>query len=312
MSALEVAVVGCGHMGSLHASKLAAIPDVRVASVADSDAARATALAGRVGARSFVDWREALDRVDAVVVAVPPERHCEIALAALERGLHVLVEKPIAATVEEATRLVEAAERRSVVFQVAHIERFNPAFQSIAARVDRPLFVDAERLAGFQPRAKDVDVVLDLMIHDIDLALTLVGRDVAHVSACGFGVLTPGIDIANAYIEFDNGCVANLAASRVSQAPVRKYRVFQHNVYLSADLQAGKVRCVSRDGERIAQDDESFEAPDALAAQDRAFVDAVRGERPVAVTGRHGRRALDIALTVGRLARERLQRFHQS
>ena len=312
MKTLKIAVAGCGHMGSLHATKLAAMPDVSVTAVADTDVARAHALAERVGARACADWRDAMKGVDAIVVAVPPERHAEIGSACLAQGLHVLVEKPIAASVEEAAALVDLAARHRVVLQVAHIERFNPAFRSIAARIDRPLFVNAERLAGFQPRAKDVDVVLDLMIHDIDLALTLVGREVVNVSATGFGVLTPGIDIANAYIEFDNGCIANLAASRVSQAPVRKYRVFQHNVYLSADLQAGKLRCVRRNGERIEQDDESFEAPDALAAQDRAFVAAVRGEREIVVTGEHGRLALDIALTVGRLARERMQRFDAS
>jgi len=312
MTRVAVAVVGCGHMGSLHAGKLAAMPDVVVGAVADIDRGRAATLAGRCGARACVDWREALDDVQAIVVAVPPERHAEIASEALARGIHVLVEKPIAASVEEADAMIALAAQHRALLQVAHIERFNPAFRSIAARIDRPLFVDAERLAGFQPRAKDVDVVLDLMIHDIDLALALVGRDVSNVSACGFPVLTAGVDIANAYLEFDNGCVANLAASRVSQAPVRKYRVFQHNVYLSADLQAGRLRCVRRDGERIDQEDESFESTDALAAQDRAFVEAVRGEREVAVPGEHGRRALAIALTVGRLAHDRLQRLEAS
>jgi predicted dehydrogenase len=310
---VNVAVVGCGHMGSLHAGKLAAMPGVDVAGVVDADAARAASLASKLGCPVFSGVGALPSRIDAAVVAVPTEAHRDVAAACLERGLHVLVEKPIAASVVEADALIALAAREQRRLQVAHIERFNAAYRSIAARIDRPMFIDAERLASFRQRGVDVDVVLDLMIHDIDLALTLVGRDVESVSAIGFGVLTAGIDIANAYLEFDNGCVANLSASRVSQAPVRKYRVFQHNVYLSADLQAGRMRCVRQVDGRIDQVDESFDAAtDALTLQDEAFVGAVRGERPVAVTGEHGRRALDLALGVGRLARERLQRFHDA
>jgi predicted dehydrogenase len=306
---LNVAIIGAGHMGSLHAAKLAALPDVSVVAVADVDRSRASSLAARIGCESFQRLEDALVRADAAIVAVPPERHANVAAACLERDLHVLVEKPIAGTREAAAEMLALAARHRGILQVAHVERFNPAFRSIAARIDKPMFIDAERLAGFQPRARDVDVVLDLMIHDIDLALSLVPSELTRISACGFGVLTSGIDIANAYLEFENGCVANLAASRVSQAPVRKYRVFQHNVYLSADLHAGRLRCVRRYGERIEQEDEAFESKDALAQQDEAFVAAARGERAVVVTGEHGRRALDVALTVGRLARERMRRF---
>jgi predicted dehydrogenase len=306
---LKLAVIGAGHMGALHAAKLAALPGVKLTAVADIDRERAHTLAGRLGCKACTELDAALDGADAVVVAVPTESHARVAADCLERGLPTLVEKPIAASVDEADTLIALADRRRALLQVAHIERFSAAFRSIASRIDRPMFIDAERLSAFRHRGVDVDVVLDLMIHDIDLALALVGRDVASLSGIGFGVLTSGIDIANAYIEFDDGCVANLSASRVSQAPVRKYRVFQHNVYLSADLQAGRLRCVRQSDGRIEQLDESFESADALAAQDAAFVAAVRGEAPVAVTGEDGRRALDLALGVGRLARERLQRF---
>jgi predicted dehydrogenase len=311
MSTIDAAVVGCGHMGALHAAKLAAMSGVNVVAVVDADLARAQALASKLGCEAHGDAAALPSRVQAAVVAVPTEAHANVAQLCLARGMHVLVEKPIATSVDEARTLVAHAAREQRLLQVAHIERFNPAYRSIAARIDRPMFIDAERLASFKLRGIDVDVVLDLMIHDLDLALTLVGRDVQSVSAIGFGVLTNGIDIANAYVEFDNGCIANLSASRVSQQPSRKYRVFQHNVYLSADLHAGRLRAVHQRDGRIDQADESFEAADALALQDEAFIQALRGERPVAVTGDDGARALALALDVGRLARERLQRFDE-
>ena len=306
---LGVAVVGCGHMGALHAAKLAAMPGIDVVGVVDVDPARARALASKIGCEAHADPAALPARAEAAVIAVPTESHADIAQRCLARGMHVLVEKPIASSVDEARALMAIARREDRLLQVAHIERFNAAYRSIASRIDRPMFIDAERLASFKLRGIDVDVVLDLMIHDLDLALALVGRNVERVSAIGFGVLTDGIDIANAYLEFDNGCIANLSASRVSQQPSRKYRVFQHNVYLSADLQAGRLRGVRQNEGRIDQADESFEACDALALQDEAFVQAVRGERPVAVSGEDGARALALALDVGRLARERIERF---
>jgi predicted dehydrogenase len=309
MKPLKIVVIGAGRMGTLHATKLSQQPGVALVSIADVDPARAEALAGQFGCRAFADWRQALIGADAAIVAVTAEQHFEVLRGCLESRVHALVEKPIATNVDEATALIALAHRQRVVLQVAHIERFNPAFGAIASRIDRPLFIDAERLAVFQPRGADVDVVLDLMIHDIDLTLALVGDDVSEVRACGFGVLTPGIDIANVYLEFRSGCVANLSASRVSQTKVRKLRVFQDNLYASADLQIGRVRYVKRAEATVEQSDESHEGGDPLAVQDQAFVAAVRGERPVAVTGEDGRRALDVALTVGRLVRERLHRF---
>lgn len=309
MKALKVVVIGAGHMGTLHAKKLSRLPGVEVVAVADVDHGRAEALATQCGCRAHVDLGAALSGADAAVVAVPTEQHAQVLRACLENGLHALVEKPIATSVDDATALIALAHHQRVVLQVAHVERFNASFHAIASRIDRPLFIDAERLAQFQHRGADVDVVLDLMIHDIDLALALVGGDVSDVRACGFSVLTPGIDIANVYIEFPSGCVANLSASRVSQTPVRKLRVFQHNLYASADLQAGRLRYVKRAGRAVEQSDESHEGGDPLALQDQAFVAAVRGERPVAVTGEDGRRALEVALTVGRLVRERLHGY---
>jgi predicted dehydrogenase len=307
MKKLRIIVIGAGRMGTLHASKLARLEGVDVACIADTDLERATHLARHHGSRPVADWREGIVGMDAGVVAAPPEQHAAMLHGCLEAGLHVLVEKPVATTVDDARAMVALAERLQRVLQVAHVERFNAAFCAIASRIDRPLFIDAERLAGFQPRGAEVDVVLDLMIHDIDLALALARSPVTEVRACGFSVLTRGIDIANAHLEFESGCVADLSASRVSQAPVRKLRAFQHNLYASADLQVKQLRYVSRGGQAIQQSEETYEGDDPLARQDAAFIAAVRSNAPVIVTGDDGVKSVDVALRVARLVRERLQ-----
>jgi len=295
-------------MGRYHAQKLAARSDCKLAAVADVERARAETLAAAHGCPAFTDYRGIFGLADAAVISVPTERHREVAGACLEAGLHVLVEKPLATDLPESTQLVALARQKHLVLQVGHVERCNAAFRALAARMQRPLFIEAERLSGFKLRGADVDVVLDLMIHDLDLALGLAKGEVAGVSACGFRVLTGDIDIANARIEFSDGCVANLSASRVSQAPVRKLRVFQSDVYVSADLQAGKLRYVRQTLGRIEEIEESHSG-DALAAQADAFVSGVLNASPVPVDGEGGRRALQLALEVGRLVRERLEKF---
>lgn len=309
MDRLKIAVIGAGYMGRLHAAKCAARPDVQLVAVADVDAERAHAIAAQHATVAYADWKSVLPLAQAAVVAVPTERHAEVVSACLEAGLHVLVEKPIASTLEDAARLVALAHSKRRVLQAGHVERHNAAFRAMAQRMERALLIEAERLAGFKQRGADVDVVLDLMIHDIDLALALGRAPVEHVSACGFRVLTRDIDIATARIEFANGCVANLSASRVSQSPVRKFRVFQPQLYVSADLQAGRLRYVRQVDGKVEEFEERHEGGDALAVQAATFVAAVKGGTPVAVSGDEGRRALELALTVGRLVKERLQRF---
>jgi predicted dehydrogenase len=295
-------------MGRYHAEKFAARSDCKVVGVADVERSRAEALAATLGCPALTDYRSVLDRADAAVVSVPTERHHEVAVACLEAGLHVLVEKPIAVDLAQARDLVGKAAARGVVLQVGHVERCNATFRALAVRMQRPLFIDAERLSGFKQRGADVDVVLDLMIHDLDLCLALAKARVSQVSACGFRVLTREIDIATARIEFADGCVANLTASRVSQAPVRKLRVFQPDMYVSADLQAAKLRYVRQTDGVIDEVDESYAGGDALAAQAEAFVRSIQGT-PSGVDGEDGCQALGLALEVGRLVRERLQRF---
>ncbi len=286
-------------MGRYHAEKFARLPGVELAAVVDPDPAKA----------GISDYRTILDKVEAAVIAVPTDRHHEVARTCLESGLHVLVEKPLAATLEQADELVDLAFKKKLTLQVGHVQRYSTAFQALARRVQKPQFIDAERLAGFKQRGAEVDVILDLMIHDLDLALSLARAEVSGVSACGFRVLTEDIDIASARVDFTNGCVADLSASRVSQAVVRKFRVFQAGLYASADLQAGKLRYVKQADGVIQENEETHAGGDALEAQAQAFVDAVRERKPPAVDGAEGRRVLKLALDIGRLVRERLSRF---
>ncbi|MCX7960502.1 MAG: Gfo/Idh/MocA family oxidoreductase [Burkholderiales bacterium] len=308
MAKLRAAVIGAGHMGRYHAKKLAALAEVELVAVADVDAARAHALGAELGCAAHTDWQRALEGVAAAVIATPADGHYAVARECLARGVHVLVEKPIARSLDEADALIAAARAAGLVLQVGHVQRYDPAYRALTARMDRPLYVEAERLAVFQPRGTDVDVVLDLMIHDIDLALALAASPVAAVSAAGFRVLTQDTDIANARLEFASGCVASLSASRVSRAPVRKLRVFQPGLYVSADLQAGRLRYVREREGRLEESEETYPGADPLAAQAHAFVAAALGRAPVEVPGEAGREALALALAVGRAIAERLAR----
>jgi predicted dehydrogenase len=296
-------------MGRYHAEKLARVPEVQLAGVVDADAARASALATTLGCPSFSRYQDIFGKADAAVVAVPTDRHHAVALDCLRHGLHVLVEKPIATTLAEADSLIGEAAKRDRVLQCGHVERYNRAFRALTARMDRPVFVEAERHPGFNQRGAEVDVVLDIMIHDLELAVALARSPLERMSACGFRVLTRDIDIANARLEFANGCVANLSASRVSQAAVRKLRVFQPDLYASADLQAGRLRYVRQAGGAIEETEEVHEGGDALADQAQAFVASVTRKTPVEVDAQQGRRVLELAIEVGRLVRERLSRF---
>jgi len=290
-------------MGSLHAQKFASLREVRIVSVCDVDSARADALASGIGTRAAREFGAA----DAAVVAVSTEQHFAVARECLERGLNVLIEKPLCSTLDQARELVALAKAKKRILQVGHVERYNNTFQALSKRMGRPLFIEAERLSGFKRRGADVDVVLDLMIHDVDLVLALCPHPIAAVRASGFRILTSDIDIANARIEFADGCVANLSASRVSQAQVRKLRIFQKDLYVSADLQAGKLRYVRRADGALQSSEETQDKGDALAVQAASFVSAIAGHQQPEVSGEDGLRAMEVAFDVGRLVRERLQ-----
>jgi len=297
---LRVAVIGAGHLGRHHARILSALPGARLVAVADLIRARAEAAAANAGARAVTDFRSILDDVDAVTVAVPTVSHLEVARPFLERGVGVLVEKPMAASVAEADALAQAAAASGAVLAVGHTERFNPAVQSIAPLVTTPRFVEVHRLGAFPDRSLDIDVVFDLMIHDLDVILSIVRSDLTSVDAVGVAVLSDRVDIANARLRFESGCVANVTASRISRDRVRKLRFFQPDMYISVDYAEQEVeawRLVRKDGERPAIEGGRLpvERQEPLALEMTDFVRAVRDRGRPLVSGEDGRRALAVA-----------------
>lgn len=310
---LKAGVVGVGHLGRWHAQKYKMVEDVELLGVCDTNKEQAQKVAGELGVKPYFDLDSLIkDGVQAVTVAASTPAHYVLVKKLLEKGVHVLVEKPIASTSAEAIELCDLADKMGVKLQVGHVERFNPAFEAAREKITRPQFIEVHRLAPFKVRSTDVDVVLDLMIHDLDVVLSLVKSDYESVSAVGSPVLTKVLDLANARIEFKNGAVANLTASRVSQNAQRKFRVFQPDQYVSMDFQAGELNILTKTGEwtgdtlPIDHQQFSLEKGDALLAETRAFVDAVVNDRPVLVSGRDGLRALRLAEAIIENARKRL------
>lgn len=305
---LTAGVIGVGSLGDHHARIYSSAPSVGSVLLYDTDPGRSGQGASRWKARIAGSAAELLDACDVVSICTPATAHHDLAVEAFSRGAHVLVEKPIAARSEEGRRMVEAAERASCVLQVGHIERFNGAFEAAASLVDRPRFIESHRLGTFTPRGTDVSVVVDLMIHDIDLVLSLLrGDPIVELRASGAGVLTGSPDIVNARIEFASGCVANLTASRISREPLRKMRFFQENLYVSADLRGKTVEAFRRaegvDLGDLGGDPTAFIRPVEVAIDDReplakeiySFLDAATGGSSPAVTGADGLEALKVA-----------------
>ena len=304
MSRVRAAVVGCGHFGRHHAEKYAACARTRLVAVVDRDEAVARSLANRLGVLALTDPADLIGLADAASVAVPTSEHVGVARRLLQGGLHVLVEKPIATTLADASVLIALAAEHGRILQVGHLERFNAAVLALDDVIDRPLFIESHRIAPFSERGTDVDVVLELMIHDIDLIQLLVGRPLAAIDAVGVPVLSGRDDIANARLRFAGGCVANVTASRVSFKSERRMRLFQRDAYVSIDFVAGNATIARRDPAAagpvpgVALERRELGANDALMLEIEAFVAAIRGERPVAVSGEDGRRALDAALQI--------------
>ncbi len=305
---LRTAVIGVGYLGRFHAQKYAQLEGSELIAVADANAEAAQRVAEELGVEALADYRDVLGRVDAISIAVPTPLHHPIACAALERGIHVLVEKPIATTVAEAREMVDIADRRGCVLQVGHLERFNPAIVAAAGRLRTPRFVESHRLAPFKQRGTDVSVVLDLMIHDIDLIQELVGEPIESIDAVGAKVFSGEIDIVNARIRFRGGCVANTTASRVSVKQERKIRIFQDDAYLSIDMQQ-KILTVIRKKDagpvespaQVSIEEESFDQGDALRDEIAAFLKAIRDQTAPVVTGEEGLRALQTAMRITEL-----------
>ncbi len=311
---VKIGVVGVGSLGFHHARIVREIPGAELAGIHDIDAARLAEVSATLGAPAAPTLDALLDVADAVVVAVPTVAHEAVACAALERGVHVLVEKPIAPTLEAADRILDAASASGALVQIGHVERFNGALRACEPYLDEPLFIESHRLAPFGVRGTDVAVVLDLMIHDLDLVLSLASRRVTSIAAVGVPVLTASPDIANARIEFEGGGVANLTASRVSLERMRKIRFFQRSGYISLDLAAGEGEYLRLKPGITFEPGVPLAAPSLDAIIERiplrgdgreplrceleSFVDAVAGRAPVAVSGQDGRRALAVALEI--------------
>jgi predicted dehydrogenase len=305
MEKMRTAVIGAGYLGRFHAQKYAVVERSRLVAIVDVNTEHAARVAAECGTQALGDYRELLGKVDAVSVVTPTLLHREIAGAFLEAGAHVLVEKPVTVTVEEASELIAIAARCGRVLQVGHLERFNSAILALDGILTVPRFVESHRLAPFKQRGTDVNVVLDLMIHDIDIIQNIVHSPIASIDAVGSRVFSDELDIANARLRFENGCVANTTASRVSLKTERKLRLFQDDAYLSLDLHQ-KIMTLIRKGKgvgadglpQVSIDERSFGDGDALRSEIEAFLEAAAtGSTPV-VSGEDGRRALATAIQI--------------
>ncbi len=304
---LRAAVIGVGYLGNFHAQKYAACAGVELVAVVDTDSARADEIATKYGTRAVTDYRDILDQVDLVSIVVPPAYHFDIAFDCLAAGVHTLVEKPVTERVDQAEALIACATRAALVLQVGHLERFNPVVLALRKHIQRPRLIEAQRFAAYKARGTEVDVVLDLMIHDIDIVLSIADSPVSAIHSTGTAVVTSDIDIAHARIEFANGLVAELAASRVSQEPTRQMKVVEAERVIAIDYTNHELRfgTLENGHEQLDQAEVTFESEtqtvtgtDVLMDEIASFVDAVRHGVAPAVTGEDGKRALALAIEI--------------
>ncbi|NNG00661.1 MAG: Gfo/Idh/MocA family oxidoreductase [Desulfobacteraceae bacterium] len=306
MKKIRVGVVGVGYLGKFHAQKYHRMENVDLVGVVDINESNAREIAEQYDTRYFNSYQALFGKVDAVSIAVPTSDHFAVSRDFLKHGVDVLIEKPITTTLAEADDLLEIAEANGLLIQVGHLERFNPAVVAMEDLVNTPRFIESHRLGIFKPRGTDVSVVLDLMIHDIDIILNYVRSEVKAVHAAGIPVITNEVDIANARLEFENGCVANVTASRISTRNERKIRLFQQDAYISVDFANHEITAIRRDG-RARSDDvipgmnidkRCFTKGDALDDEIKSFISSVETRREPEVTGHMGRDALNIALSI--------------
>ena len=301
MRTIRAAVIGVGYLGQFHAEKYSRLPEAKLVAVVDTDQSRCAELAEKHNTRAVFDYREILGQVDAVSIVVPTFLHYKIAKDFLEQGVHVLLEKPVTTTIEEADDLIRIAAEKKVVLQAGHLERFNPAFIAAEGIIRNPRLVESTRVAPFKPRGTDVNVVLDLMIHDIDLILAFVSSPIREIRAIGIPFVTDKEDIANARIEFENGCIANIIASRVSFNSERKMQIVQPDACISIDFQNRKLLVARKDETTLgnpAADEKTLEPGDAIMDEIRSFLHSIASGTPPKVTGKDGRKALEVALLI--------------
>lgn len=313
MNKIACAVIGVGYLGRFHAQKYRALPDAKLIAVCDINPDACDAVAQELGVPACYDYRELFNKVQAVSIAATTQQHFQIAADCIDHGIHVLIEKPFTETVQQADLLIQSNQSKQVKIQVGHLERFNSARMALDPYLDRPLFIEAQRLAPFTPRGSDVNVILDVMIHDIDLVQTMVNSPVVSIDAHGAPVLTRDIDIANARIRYANGSVANVTASRVSFKTVRKARIFQENSYISVDYQNKQFAVFHKGTEEmfpgipnIAREEHIFEKGDALLEEIKAFLACIKNNTAPLVTAKDGRDALATAAQITRLIHDNI------
>ncbi len=306
MEKVRVGVVGVGYLGQYHAEKYSKLPQVELVGVVDTNHARALEIANRFSTKAFFDCSDLLDSADAVSIAVPTTLHYKVASDFLDNGVDILLEKPMATTLEEAESLIERAESKNLIFQVGHLERYNSAVVAIEDVLNNPMFIESHRLSFFTERSADIDVVLDLMIHDIDIILNFVDSGIERIDAVGIPVISSKVDIANARITFVNGCIANITASRISERPMRKIRIFQPDAYISIDFASKKVGLYNKvengkeDGgsHRIEINNVTIDERDSLEEEIKSFINSVITRRPLPVSCYDGKRALSVSLQI--------------
>lgn len=305
MKKIKAGVIGVGYLGRFHAQKFAAIEEVELVGVADVDEKRAKEIAEECNCQAFPNYIELLNKVDAVSIAVPTSMHHEVASVCFKHGVDVLLEKPMTVTLAEADELIGLAEEKQLVFQVGHLERFNPAVVAMQPSLTTPVFIESNRMSSFKRRGVDVDVVLDLMIHDIDIVLTVIDSPLKTIHTVGAPVVTDTTDIANARLIFENGATANITVSRISMTNIRKMRIFQPGSYINVDFANKKVMTIQLGDELLKSgmpkqniEVKSFDGQDALLNEISHFVNHVRQRTSPDVSGTEGRKALDVALRV--------------
>ena len=298
---LKVGVIGAGSIGQHHARIYSGLEGVSLVGIVDIDSVQAQEIASKYNCNAFKDYTEIIDSVDAVSIAAPTTLHHRIAMDFLKHDKDILVEKPITSTMREADEIISEADKRGLILQVGHLERFNAGVSVISSMVDSPQFIESRRLSPFLGRGTDVDVTLDLMIHDIDIILSLVNSDISDLRATGAKVLTENIDIAHAWIEFKNGCIAEAVTSRIADKKVRELKIFQHNAFLSLDYQTQEVSCYKKLDGSVGKEVKRAENKEPLKEQLISFVECVRKRTRPVVSGHEGREALKVALKVSEL-----------
>lgn len=303
---IRTGVIGVGYLGRYHAEKYASLEEAELVGVMDINITRAQGVAKRCRCKAFSELPPLLEQIEAVSVVVPTIAHYGVAKECLKRGIHVLLEKPIATSLDEAQELIALAKDKGVILQIGHLERFNPAVMALFPQLKKPLFVESHRLSPFPERGIDVDVVLDLMIHDLDIILATVPTPLEEIRAVGVPVVSSNVDIANVRLEFKGGCVANLTASRISDKQMRKIRIFQEDAYFSLDYAKSELNIFKREGTSISRKHLCFPKGDSLKQEISAFLQAVRGETLPVVSGEAGFRALEVALAINEQIKEQL------